>query len=72
MLEFVEKSGVESGTKTTFAGVGEILRLKRWSTIAFSVRIFQVNRIDSSEFLIMFVFSNPMLFGLSQLITQLS
>lgn len=59
MFEFVEKSGVESGTKTTFAGVGEILRLKRWSTIAFSVRIFQVNRIDSSEFLIIFVFSNP-------------
>lgn len=29
MLEFVEKSDVESGTKTTFAGVGEILRLKR-------------------------------------------
>lgn len=40
MFEFVEKSGIESGTKTTFAGVGEILRLKRWSTIAFSVEIF--------------------------------
>lgn len=40
MFEFVENSGIESGTKVTFAGVDEILRLKCAGTIAFSVQIF--------------------------------